>query len=165
MSKYDLKKQIKDRPKTVEDEIDSLTTIKQLDDENPLEQAIKYDMVKRNMPKKDYMKVTKKQVQVRDNEGNKRDFIVTESKQKNGKILRIIQDVIRVVDLNTSILADIARCPSHVGPLLIDNYVKVNLEEKEEFKPEKRREIPIWLYIVLLLLMLPGILIAVFVFL
>lgn len=164
MGKYNLKKQEKE-PKSIEDKVDSITTIKQLDEENPLERAIEYDMVKRNMPKKDYMKVTKKQVQVRDEEGNKKDFIVTESTQKDGKKLRFIEDMIRVVDLNTSILADIARCPSHVGPLLIDNYVKVNLEEKQEFKPEKRREIPIWLYLVLLLLMLPGILIAVFVFL
>jgi len=162
-SKYDMtrtdedeKQEIAQDIKDIDKRVDRILDIKKLDEENPLERAIKLDFVKKNPPKPDYMQVNMYKGFTENGEG----FIVSESTQK-GKKVRMLHDPYRIVDLNTSIMADVTRCPSHVMPQLIDEYVQINLAEKKEFKPEPAKEEFRYWWLLILLMMVPGILLLI----
>jgi len=146
-------------------DIDKFIEIKQLDEENPMERARKYDMVKQDPPKEGFMQVDMHVGEVVNDEGDTEQFVVSKSTNENDKEIVLVHEPFRVVDLNTTIRADIARCPSHVGPMLIEKYVQVNMAEKEKFKPEKRKDEFKWIWVVLGLMMLPGIILVVLYFL
>ncbi len=156
------KDEIKDIEKKVDEKFESKKTsdkiidIKKLDEDNPMERAIKFDYVKRNPPKPGFMEVEVHEA--KDDEGNR--FVVSESEQEETKI-RMVHDPFRVVDLNTSIMADVTRCPSHVMPQLIDEYVEINMTEKKEFKPEKPKEEFRYWWLLILILMLPGVILLI----
>jgi hypothetical protein len=155
--KYDIDEDKKTSEEDVDDKVDKLLGLKQLDEDNPMERAIIYDYIKRNPPKPEYMKVSTGEVET----DNGNTFVVSHSKTEDVEKY-MVHEPIRVVDLNTSILADISRCPSHVIPQLIDEYVKINVEEKNEFKPEKRKDIPKWGWVILLILFVPALIIVIF---
>ena len=146
----------KDIEESIETKIDRIIDIKKLDEDNPMERAIKFDYVKKNPPKPGYMDV--KMYNAVSEDGN--SFIVSESGQKS-KTLRMLHDPFRIVDLNTSIMADVTRCPSHVMPQLIDEFVQINMAEKKEFKPEPAKEEFKWWWVIILLMMVPGILLLI----
>ena len=155
----DEKQDIKDRVESIEEHVDRLKDIKKLDEESPMERAIKYDYVRKNPPKKGFMKVeTFKAI---DDNGN--NFVVSKSETKKGK-LTLIHDVFRVVDLNLQLMADITKCPSHILPQLIDEYSMLAVQEKGEFKPEKAKEEFRWWWLLILLMMLPGIILVILMF-
>jgi len=155
----DEKQDIAEEVKNVDDKVDRILDLKKLDEDNPMERAIKFDYLKKNPPKPGYMKVSMHEAS--DKEGNR--FIVSESKQKEG-ILRLVHDPYRIVDLNTSIMADVTRCPSHVMPQLIDEYVQINMQEKGEFKPEKVKEEFRWWWLIILLMLLPSVILVILMF-
>lgn len=155
----DEKQDIKEEIENLDDKVDRVLDLKKLDEDNPMERAIKFDYLKKNPPTPGYMKV--KMHEASDKDGNK--FVVSESEQKNG-MLRLVHDPYRIVDLNTSIMADVTRCPSHVMPQLIDEYVQINMQEKGEFKPEKVKEEFRWWWLIILLMLLPGVILVILMF-
>lgn len=110
--------------------------MRQLDDNNPMERAAKYREVNKNPPKKGFMEV--QCFEEEDDSGNK--FIVSESVQKDGKIKRIRHSPFFIVDLQSAIMANVAACPANVGPMLLDEGMKLVDLKKQAFKPEKRRD-------------------------
>lgn len=141
-------------------QIDELLKIKQLDEDSPMERAIKMDKVKKYPAKPGFMKVSVSEG--KDDDGNR--FVVSESEDEKGKKTVMVHDPFRVVDLKTSIDADVSRAPCHVMPMLIDEYSEMVAMEKKEFKPEKRKEPFKYWWVLLLLLMLPGIILIIFMF-
>jgi len=165
MNKYSLKGGDTDKDKHDEmtSKIDSLVKpnsiddIKHLDESNPMERAIKFDKVKRDPPSPGYMKV--ELFEEEDKNGNR----IVISKDTEGTEIK--HDPIFTVDLKTSIDADITGCPSNVMPMLIDEAVQLAMNEKKEFKPEKRRDEFNYWWLVMGLLMLPGIILVILLFL
>lgn len=155
----DEKQDIKEEVGKIDDKVDRVLDLKKLDEDNPMERAIKFDYLKKNPPTPGYMKVSMHEAFTKEGEG----FVISESEQKEG-ILRLVHDPYRIVDLNTSIMADVTRCPSHVIPQLIDEFVQINMQEKHEFKPEKVKEEFKWWWLIILLMMLPGIILIVLMF-
>ena len=134
-----------------------LDNLRKLDEDNPMERAIKFDAVKHNPPKPGYMKVD---VFEGEDENGER-VAISRSKNEEGEYVYIEHDPIATVDLNTTIRSDVAACPSHVMPQLIDEHVQIALDEKKEHKPEKRKDEFNWWWIVFFLLMTPGILLVI----
>lgn len=150
-----------DRIVHILDEKYNIDTLKKLDEKNPMEQAIKYDAVKSNPPRKGFMKVDV--FESTDNDGN--PIAVSKSKGFDGKEQEVKHYPIMSVDLNTLIAADIAACPSNVMPMLLDEYQLLAVNEKRKFKPEKRKDEFNWWWIVFFLLMIPGIIFVILLFL
>lgn len=143
-----------------EEVVKKLDSLRKLDEDNPMERAIKFDAVKHNPPKPGYMKVDV--FEGRDEDEDR--IAISRSKNEAGEYVYIEHDPIFTIDLNTAIAADVAACPSHVMPQLIDEYVQLAMEEKKEYKPEKRKDEFNWWWIVFFLLMTPGILLVIFLF-
>lgn len=169
MSKYDLGGDSSDDiHKKIEKEVDAIEKktiddIKQLDELNPMEQAQKFEEVKKNPPLKDYMKVdTYSGMKTKTGE----PVVVSISHGPAGteeeKI--ILHDPIMSVDLNTSVKADIAACPSNVVPMIIDERLQLAADEKKEYKPEKRKPEFNWGWILILFLLVPAIAIVILFF-
>lgn len=150
--------------KAMEKFIDDLDKIKELDEQNPSEQAIKYRAVKQNSPVPGYMEVRLHKEE--DEKG--RPIVVSESDvldpdgKPSEKVKRFKHDPFFTVDLNKLFLADITACPSSVGPMLIDMAQKLVELKKGAFKSERRRTEYNWWWIVMALLLIPGILTVVF---
>jgi len=147
------------KEKDAQEFIESLDKIKELDEQNPSEQAIKYKAVKQNPPKPGYMEVKMH----KDKDEKQKDIIVSESDvlDDNGepteKVKRFKHDPFFTVDLNKLLMADIAACPSSVGPMLIDMAQKVVELKKTGFGIHSRRAEFNWWWIVFALLLIPGI--------
>lgn len=161
--KYNLKKP-KEENKNVDlhdkakKHLDALGT-RDLDVNNPMERALKLDKVKKNPVKPGYMKI-----EVYEGEDENGNRVAVSKSESNNKVL--IHDPIRTVDLNTSIQADVAACPSNVMPMLIDEYVQMAVSEDKTFKPEKKRRDGFnWWWVVFFLMPLPGILLFIIAFL
>jgi len=142
--------------------IDNLDKVKELDEQNPLEQAIKFRAVKQNPPVPGYMKVD--MYKGKDAKGRPIVKSVSEHDDGNGKIVKheFDEDPFYTVDLNKAIMADVAACPSNVGPMLLDMAQKFVELKKGAFKQDKRRSEFSWWWIVLAVLLIPGILTVVF---
>jgi len=144
--------------------LDELDRVKELDEQNPLEQAMKYRAVKQNPPVPGYM-----EVRCYDDKDEKGEpFVVSESDipddngNSSGRVKRFKHSPFYTVDLNKAIMADVAACPSNVGPMLIDMAQKFVELKKTAFKVDKRRSEFNWWWIVLAVLLIPGILTVVF---
>jgi len=157
--KYDLGS---DKEKSIEDKVDKFLDTKKLDESNPLERAKKFSKVKENPPAKEYMKVDL----IKEIEDGK-EVIYSRSKGPDGKSeeKKSKENIFYTIDLNTLILADIAACPSNTIPMLIDQAVQLAMNERKAFKVEKRKEGFNYWWIVLGLLMLPGIILVILLFL
>jgi hypothetical protein len=128
----------KDKEKTTHDEIaDQLDAmeIRKLDQTNPMEQARKFDMVRQNPPEPGFMKVTLEK------KTDEKGLPYVESVSTNDKGIekRIREDPFFTIDLYSAVQANIAKCPSNVGPMLLDQQAQLIMNEKKEFKPEKRK--------------------------
>ena len=141
----------------IEKHIDDID-IKKLDENNPSENAMRFNIIKKNPPKPGYMEV--EYFKAKDENGQ--EVCVTESRDKTGKLKRILTDPIMAIDLNILISHNIAACPNNVIPMLIDKSVQTALEEKEVFKAEKRRKDFNWWWIVFLLIPIPAVLFWIF---
>ena len=141
--------------------VKNLDKIRRLDENNPMERAIKFDKVKKNPPAPGFMKVDCYEGETKDNE----TCIVSESRDKNGGLLkRLFHPSIFSIDLNTLITADVAACPSNIMPMLIDKHVHVALVEKKARQPDKVEKHFNWWWIVFFLLMIPGIITVILLF-
>ena len=114
---------------------------KKLDESNPVEQEMMFDMVKKNPPDPDFMRVTV--------EPDGDDGLV--SKSSNGSIP---VDPLFVFSPYIGFKADIAKAPLNVVPMLIDEAMNVVAEEKKAHKPEKRKDEFNWWWLVFILLIL-----------
>ena len=130
------------------DVVDELDRISDMDEKNPLEQAMKFNRIKRNPPRRGYMRVDAE--------------VITRSRDRDGKIREYRQSPYFVIDLNTAIMANIAACPSNIIPMLIDQAQRLAVDKMKTFKPEKRTNEFNWWWIVLAVLLIPGILTVVF---
>lgn len=139
MGKYDLEPE--DKHKKIAEELDR---IRDLDEKNPLEQAMKFNAVKKNPPKKGFMEVQ------------------LVSKSKDGEYA---EDPYYIIDLNTAIMANVAACPSNVIPMLIDQAQRLAVDKMKTFKPEKRGNEFNWWWIVLAIILIPGIITVILMFL
>jgi len=154
--------------KDIEEFIDRLNQVKELDEQNPLEQAIKYRAVKQNPPKPGYMEIGL----YKDTDKDGQDIVVSQSEilDDNGKPIgefkRYKHDPFYTVDLNKLIQADITACPSSVGPMLIDMATKKESLKKKAFTTEPKRgtEFNYW-WIAFVLLLVPGIITIIMMFL
>lgn len=155
--KYDAtEEEAKNDIEDIKKHMEELNEIKQLDEQNPLEQAIKYKAIKQNPPEPDYMKV--ECFEEKDDKGNP----IVISKSINGEKTH---SPFFVVDLNKALMADITACPSSVGPMLIDMAQKLVELKKKAFKAEKRKNEYNWWWLVLALLLIPGIITIILMFL
>jgi len=142
-SEIEITKDLDEKHKKVLDEI------RKLDELNPLEQAIKYTAVKRNLPKPGYMKVELH----KEKDETGQPLIVSKSKDKEIK-----HGPFYVVDLNVALMANIAACPSNVVPMLIDQAQRLAVDKMKTFKPEKRaKEFNYWWIVFILLIAAPFI--------
>lgn len=174
-SKYDINEDIddkvdrklkgltkKDEKEDINEFIDKLDRVKELDEQNPLERATKYRAVKQNPPQQGYMEVKCYEDKNEKNE----PVVVSESihEGENGKkmVKRKYHNPFFTVDLNKLIMADIAACPSNVGPMIIDMAQKLVEIKKRAFSAEKRTKEWNWWWIVLIILLIPGILTVIF---
>jgi len=127
------------KEKSVEEQIDKVlkgsTPLRKMDEHNPMEQAIKFQEVRKNPPKKGYMKV--ECYEALDDDGNK--WICSKSNGPDG-IKWIKHKPFFVTDLYQAIMSNVATCPANVGPMLIDQGMKQIDLEKKQFKPQKRRD-------------------------
>jgi hypothetical protein len=150
MSKYNPKESNDKKHEEAKTNIDKMG-LSNIDLSNSSERAKEFHELKKYPPEKDFQEI--KVYEAMDKKGN--SFIVSESKDENGKELKIIEDPFMTIDLNTLIQADVAACPSSVMPMLVDEYVQIALAEKKEFKPEKpKKEFNYW-WILFLLMPLP----------
>ena len=167
MGKYSLPKDsspVQDRVEDTRKKVDALLGVKRLDEQNPMEQAIKFDLVKQHPPEAGTMKVHMYEKQ-RDGE---LPTVVSEAVDKTVPVHEplIEQDVFFTIDLNTLIQADVAACPSNVMPMLIDEYVGMALAEKKAYEPEKRKRDEFnWWWIIFILMPIPAIILIIFSFL
>jgi len=144
--------------------LDELDRIKELDEQNPLEQAVKYRAIKQNPPEQGYMEV--RLFKDKDKKGN--PVVVSESDipdddgNPSGEVKQYRHDPFFTVDLSKQLNGDITSCPSSVGPMLIDMAQKLVETKKGAFKQDKRRSEFNWWWIVLAVLLIPGILTVVF---
>lgn len=171
--KYDIDKIVDDKEvdvrtekdiKEMEKFVDNLSKVKEYDEQNPLEQAIKYRAVKQNPPEPGFM-----EVRCYESENEKGEpVVVSESDEYDdegeptGDVKQFEHDPFFTVDLNKQIMGDISSCPSSVGPMLIDMAQKLVEIKKGAFKSEKRRSEFNWWWIMLVVLLIPGILTVVF---
>lgn len=139
MSKYSTKK----KEETVDSDMDvherairKADELRQLDEHNPLEQYMKFEQARKNPPKKDFMKV--KCFKKKDENGNV--YIESRSQQFDGTEKVIHHLPFFVMDLHDAVTSHINACPSNVGPMLLDEGMKVVDIEKKMFKPEKRKD-------------------------
>jgi len=109
--------------------------LRKLDEHNPLEQAMKFEEIRKNPPKPGFMKV--EAYEAEDDNGNA--CIVSKSETPDG-IKWIKHHPFFITDLHTAISANIAACPSNVGPMLLDQGMKLADLEKGTFKPKKRKD-------------------------
>jgi len=137
---------------------DAVDKIRKLDENNPMERAIKFDNVRKNPPQRDYMKVDLY-------EKNGELSSVSHGFDGTSPVKVLDEDRFFSVDLNTCIMADVAACPSNIISMLIDQWVNVAINEKKTFKPEKRKDEFNWWWLVLGLCMVPGIVVMVLMFL
>ena len=100
---------------------------KKLDESNPVEQEMMFDMVKKNPPEPDFMRVTVEP----DGDGG------LVSKSSNGSFP---VDPLFVFSPYIGFKADIAKAPLNVVPMLIDEAMNVVAEEKKAHKPVKRKD-------------------------
>jgi hypothetical protein len=156
--KYDAveEEEAKDAIDDIKKHLEELNEIKQLDEQNPLEQAIKYKAVKQNPPEPDYMKV--ECFEEKDADG--KPIVISKSEKKE-----YTHSPFFVIDLNKALLADITACPSSVGPMLIDMSQKLVELKKKAFKSEVRKSEFNWWWIVLMILLIPGIITVILMFL
>ena len=144
--------------KEIAEKLDAMD-MRKLDEDNPLEQAKKFDIVKNNPPKPEFMKVDL----VKTHEDPPKIYSI--SKNEDGKEKRIQESPFFTIDLYSAIQANIAKCPSNVVPMLIDQAQQLVMNEKKEFRPEKRTSEFNWWWIVLGLMMLPGVILIILLFL
>lgn len=154
------KKTVKD----MESFIDNLDKVKELDEQNPLEQAVKYRTVKQNPPEPGYMEVRCYE----DKNDKGEPLVISESDipdsdgNPSGRVRQFKHEPFFTVDLNKQLTGDITACPSSIGPMLIDMAQKLVEIKKGAFKVDKRRSEFNWWWIVLAVLLIPGILTVVF---
>lgn len=120
----------------IEKAIRKAEELRKLDEKNPMEQANKFEEVRRNPPKQDYMKV--ECYEAIDENGDK--WIYSASIGGPDDVKWIKHKPFFVTDLYRAINANVAGCPSNVGPMLIDQGRKLEDLERKTFKPEKRRD-------------------------
>lgn len=154
--KYDPETKSEEELEDIKKHMEELDELKQLDEQNPLEQAIKYKAVKQNLPEPGYMKVEC----FEEKDENGKPIVISKSENKT-----LIHSPFFVVDLNKAIAADITACPSSVGPMLIDMSQKLVELKKAAFKVEKRKSEFNWWWIVLAVLLIPGIITVILMFL
>jgi len=162
MGKFDLSKVGKEEEykKVVEEVSEKFKEYKELDEENPLERARKFDAVKRTLIEPGYMQVDVYEGE--DEDGDK--YLISESKSGSKKKI-LIHDGMFKTDLNTSITADIAAVPMNIMPMIVDQAQQLVANEKKEFKTKKRKEEFNWWWVVLGLLMIPGIILGILIML
>jgi hypothetical protein len=149
-SKFDTEEK---KEKTTEEQVDKLLEeSEKLDLMNPSERAVKYNMLKKNLPPAGYNEIKLYQVK---EEGGKQ-ILISVSKKADGDYKFIEHEPISSIDLNKLLTEDINSCPSSVMPMLIDESVQVALQEKKEFKPEKAHREFNWWWIVFFMLPIPA---------
>jgi len=141
MNRYSFDKKKEDNDgKNIEESVDKAIEhadkLRKLDEHNPLEQAMKFDELRKNPPKKDFMKV--ECFEREDAKGNK--YIESKSTQLDGTEKIIKHHPFFSIDLHDAIMAQVNACPANVGPMLLDQGMKLADLEKHTFKPEKRRD-------------------------
>ena len=119
--------------------------LRKLDEHNPLEQAMKFDVVRKNPPVPGFMKV--ECFKAEDNDGNScimskskipKD-IMSKSDTPDG--IKWIKDKpFFITDLHSAIESNIAGCPSNVGPLILAEGIKLAKLKKDVWKTEKRKD-------------------------
>lgn len=154
-SKYNIGDVFKDNDESrhddIADSIDSLDFYRKLDENNPLERASKFDMIKKNMPISGYMEVKCS------DSGDIVHTTISESIKEDGTIKKIEHSPFLVVDLYSAINANIAQCPMNVVPMLIDQAQQMVELEKKTFKPEKRKDEFNWWWLIVIGIILMGI--------
>jgi len=160
----EIHKEIERKLDKIEDEEKTITEIKQLDELNPLERAEKFEEIKKNPPQPGYMDV---KVYGGTNKNTGEPVVVSISKgpKGDGDEKVILHNPIMPVDLNTSVKADIAACPSSVIPMVIDERLQLQADEKKEYKPRKRKPEFNWGWVLILMLMVPAIVFVILYFL
>ena len=109
--------------------------LRKLDEHNPLEQAMKFDEVRKNPPEPGYMKVAAYEAE--DDDGKR--CIMSKSDTPKG-IKWIKEKPFFITDLHSAIESNIAACPSNVGPLILAEGIKLAKLKKDVFRTEKRRD-------------------------
>jgi hypothetical protein len=148
--KYDLSPVKK--TKSVEEQVDEVLGFKKLDESNPLERAEKFEMVKANPVKKDYMKI-----ELRESASPDGSMKIV-SKSEAGAYP---ENPFFTIDLNTLITGHINACPSNVVPMLIEQ-AKQMVRKEKVFRHEKRdKEFP-WGWVIIGLSFVPAIILLIF---
>lgn len=134
--------------------VKKLDEMRKLDENNPLERAEKYDMVKKHPVRPGYMAV--KCYEVRDKDGE--PFVVSVSKQDDGSFKTVEIQPFMVVDPYMLYAGNIAQCPMNVVPMLIDQAEQQVELRKDTFikRKEKRGEFN-WWWIVFIFLIIMGV--------
>lgn len=126
--------------------LDKSREIRQLNDANPHEQALKFEEVRKNPPKPDFMKVDLIHKTV-DGLGK----IFSRSKDIETKqIVEFEEDPFFTFAPYIGFMANIAKAPLNVMDVLLDETEMVAIEEKKAFKPEKRKDDKQWGWIFVL---------------
>lgn len=135
--------------------VDKLLRMKELDENNPLERAEKFNMIKQHPVKPGYMEIRCYEVGKDDN-GD--PIVWSVSKQEDGTIKKVEHGPFMVVDPHMLYASNIAQCPMNVVPMLIDQAEQQVELRKDTFirKKEKRGEFD-WWWIVFILLIIAGI--------
>ena len=120
--------------KDIGDHVKRSKQIRQLNEANPHEQALKFDEVRKNPPDPDFMRVGL--YQKIDELGNAN--ITCKSKNlKSGEEQEISIDPFFVFSPHIGFDANIAKAPLNVMGILLDETELIAIETKKAFKPEK----------------------------
>lgn len=134
--------------------------LRKLDENNPLEQAMKFNEVKQNPPEPDFMKI--EVFHEKDEQGN--DVVVSRSEQLDGEKKEFHHQPILEFSPYIGFMANIAKCPMNVGPMLLDQSQNVVYEEKKAFKPEKPHSEFNWWWLVFIGLIALPVVFVIFAF-
>jgi len=111
--------------------------IRELNESNPHEQAIKFNEIKKNPPDIDFMKV--ECFHGKDKDGG--DVVCSRSiNLSNGETRWVEHNPFFVFSPYIGFQANIAKAPLHSMDMLLDEAMNMVNEEKKAFKPEKRKD-------------------------
>jgi len=127
--------------------------LRRLDENNPHEQARKFRMLKQNPPNPDFMKVDLH----RGKDGNGNDKLYSRHVTlDDGRSVWIEHDPFFVFSPYVGFMANIAKAPMNAMDVLFDETELVAIEEKNAFKPEKRKDENKWGWIMFVVICILG---------
>lgn len=148
---YKYKKEDDSSEEVLDDIRKHLKQVRQLNEANPHEQALKFEEIRKNPPSSDFMKVELIEKTIDDE-----PRIFSRSKQFDGSTKEIEEDPFFLFSPYIGYQSNIAKAPLNVMDVLLDETELIAVEERKAFKPEKRKDDKQWGWVLFVILAIVG---------